>query len=143
MAPSHASALREVGGEALTGGVQAGLLSSEIHPPPGCRPCSDKGKAARFAAIARVAYWTRGVREPRHVRKLLARKPGGPRSGQLHPAVGPVGEGPRPSSRHARDWEVGHGNSIDEANEQRCSTAAKWPTTSGVRGEKDRGRGES
>ena len=30
MAPSHASALREKGGEALTGGVQAGLLSSEI-----------------------------------------------------------------------------------------------------------------
>jgi hypothetical protein len=30
MAPSHASATREVGGEALTGGVQAGLLSSEI-----------------------------------------------------------------------------------------------------------------
>lgn len=30
MAPSHASAHCEVGGEALTGGVQAGLLSSEI-----------------------------------------------------------------------------------------------------------------
>lgn len=30
MAPSHASALREEGGEALTGGVQAGRLSSEI-----------------------------------------------------------------------------------------------------------------
>ena len=30
MAPSHASAHREGGGEALTGGVQARLLSSEI-----------------------------------------------------------------------------------------------------------------
>jgi hypothetical protein len=30
MAPSHASAPRKVGGEALTGGMQAGLLSSEI-----------------------------------------------------------------------------------------------------------------
>ena len=30
MTPSHASAPREGGGEALTGGVQAGLLSSEI-----------------------------------------------------------------------------------------------------------------
>jgi hypothetical protein len=30
MAPSHASAPRKVGGEALIGGVQAGLLSSEI-----------------------------------------------------------------------------------------------------------------
>ena len=29
MAPSHASAPRKVGGEALIGGVQAGLLSSE------------------------------------------------------------------------------------------------------------------
>ena len=53
------------------------------------------------------------------------------------------GEGLRPSFRHVRDWEVGHGNSIDEANEQRCSTAAKWPTTGGVCGEKGRGRGES
>lgn len=33
MAPSHASAPREGGGEALTGGVQAGLLSSEINRP--------------------------------------------------------------------------------------------------------------
>lgn len=33
MTPSHASALREGGGEALTGGVQAGLLSSEINRP--------------------------------------------------------------------------------------------------------------
>lgn len=31
MAPSHASAYRKRGGEALTGGVQAGLLSSEIN----------------------------------------------------------------------------------------------------------------
>jgi hypothetical protein len=31
MAPSHASAPREGGGEALTGGVQARLLSSEIN----------------------------------------------------------------------------------------------------------------
>lgn len=32
MSPSHASATREDGGEALTGGVQAWLLSSEITP---------------------------------------------------------------------------------------------------------------
>jgi len=31
VSPSHASALRKEGGEALTGGVQAGLLSSEIN----------------------------------------------------------------------------------------------------------------
>jgi len=30
MASSHASVIREDGGEALTGGMQAGLLSSEI-----------------------------------------------------------------------------------------------------------------
>ncbi len=30
MTPSHASASRKGGGEALIGGVQAGLLSSEI-----------------------------------------------------------------------------------------------------------------
>ena len=33
MTPSHASALRKGGGEALAGGVQAGLLSSEINRP--------------------------------------------------------------------------------------------------------------
>jgi len=38
-----------------------------------------------------VAHRTRGVREPEHVRKLFARKPGYPRCDRLQSTVGPVG----------------------------------------------------
>jgi hypothetical protein len=35
-----------------------------------------------------------------------------------HPMIGPVEEGLWPIAQHARDWEVGRGNIIDEASEQ-------------------------
>lgn len=44
MTPSHASAPREGGGEALTGGVQAGLLSSEINRPRVADPVTVWGR---------------------------------------------------------------------------------------------------
>ncbi len=100
------------------------------------------GKAIWYVAVARVAHRTRGVKEPEHVRKLFVRKPGDPRCDRLLSTVGPVGEGQRPSARHARVWEVGRRNIINEANEQRCTTRDKRPTTGGVRGEKSSGRGE-
>lgn len=40
-----------------------------------------------------MASRTRGVKEPGHVHKLHARKPGDPGSGRAHPTLGPVGEG--------------------------------------------------
>ena len=60
----------------MTGGVQAGLSSSEISRPPGCRPSFECGKAARCAAISQVAYRTRGVQEPGHVHKRLRTEAG-------------------------------------------------------------------
>jgi hypothetical protein len=56
--------------------------------------------------------------------------------------IGPVEQGQWPQSRHARDWEVGRGNTIYEASEQRYATEQNMPTTGGVRGEKAPGRGE-
>ena len=44
MAPSHASASRKGGGEALTGGVQARLLSSEISRPRVADPVTMWGR---------------------------------------------------------------------------------------------------
>jgi hypothetical protein len=121
----------------------AGLaIELRNHLISGCRPCDLVGKAIRYVALMRVAHRTRGVREPEHVCKLFVRKPGDPRGDWLLFIVGPVGEGQRPNARHVRSWEVGRRNSIDEANEQRCTTRDKRPTTGGVRGEKASGRGE-
>ena len=59
---------------------RAGLaIELRNHLYSGCRPCDLVGKAKRYVALTRVAHRTRGVREPEHVRKLFARKPGDPR----------------------------------------------------------------
>lgn len=53
MALSHASAVREDGGEALTGVVQAGLLSREIVPMfgvPTCFPITEGDAAGGVSA---------------------------------------------------------------------------------------------
>jgi len=52
-------------------------LSSAITHS-GCRPCDLKGKARRSTALSRVVEWTRGVKDPVHVRTLFSRKPGDP-----------------------------------------------------------------
>jgi hypothetical protein len=46
-----------------------------------------------------------------------------------NPTDGPVGEGQRPTTRHARDWEVGRRHSIDETNTKvhNQTTAPKCP----------------
>ena len=80
MDPSHASAAREGGGEALTGGMQAWLLSSEITDL-GADLVNRGGRQHWCAAIARVANRTCGVRDPEHACKFFARKPGGPATG--------------------------------------------------------------
>src|SRR2546422_5666252 len=46
--------------------------------PPGCRRCKEKRKAPLGASISRDATGPRAVRDPVHVRKRLAREPGGP-----------------------------------------------------------------
>lgn len=51
------------------------------------------GKAARSVALSQAAHRTHGVKEPGHVRKLSARKPGDPGCDRSRPWIGPVGKG--------------------------------------------------
>jgi hypothetical protein len=51
--PESCVGVREDGGEALTGVVQAGLLSREINVL-GCRRCRSKRKATSSPALSRV-----------------------------------------------------------------------------------------
>jgi len=69
------------------------VLSSEITFFLGCRLCDLMGKTIWCVALSLVAHRTCGVRDPKHVRKLFARKPGDPRGDRLRKTVGPVGEG--------------------------------------------------
>ena len=121
MTPSHASASRKGGGEALTGGVQAVLLSSEITLcglPTGWSV--GEGKTI-YRDIASGVWDPRSLRAG-HVHKLIVRKPGEPGSGRRCSTVGSVGEGLVSCSQYERTREVGRGNSIYEADEQKCST---------------------
>lgn len=58
LAPSRASAVREGGGEASVGVVQAEGSSREIVRSPGCRRCTKKRKALPSAALARAVWGT-------------------------------------------------------------------------------------
>jgi hypothetical protein len=63
MALSRASAVREGGGEASVGVVQAGLLSREISELWGVDALVCQRKTTPSAALSRVAVWTpRGLR---------------------------------------------------------------------------------
>ena len=61
MAPSRASAVREDGGEASVGVVQAGLLSREIGEVSGRRRTVDQRKTTPSVALSRVAGGPRAV----------------------------------------------------------------------------------
>src|SRR5215469_2015798 len=62
--------------------VDRGTCGPDIQPrkflPPGRRRCKEKRKAPSGASISRDAVESRAVRDPVHVRKHLAREPGGP-----------------------------------------------------------------
>ena len=63
MAPSHASAVREGGGEALTGGVWAGLLSREISLKYGVLTSSPSTEDNTAGGVFASRWWTlRGQR---------------------------------------------------------------------------------
>jgi hypothetical protein len=68
VALSRASAVREGGGEASVGVVQAGLLSREIAGS-GCRRCSEERKATSLGALSRASRGPRAVGESGHVRR--------------------------------------------------------------------------
>ena len=58
LAPSRASAVREGGGEASVGVVQAEGSSREIVRSPGCRRSAKKRKALPLAALSRAVGGT-------------------------------------------------------------------------------------
>jgi hypothetical protein len=62
--------------------VDRGTYGPGIQPrkkvTPGCRRCKEVRKAASGAPRSRGASESRAVRDPEHVRKHLAREPGGP-----------------------------------------------------------------
>ena len=78
--PESCVYIRKGMGEALTGGVRAGLLSRESISL-GCRRCSHKRKATPASSLSRDVVGPCVVRDPEHVRKLLAREPGDPTFG--------------------------------------------------------------
>src|SRR5215469_11936935 len=90
--PESCAGVREGVGEALTGGVQAGLLSREITES-GVPTLSVRRKATPRMAPARAIRGPRAVREPGHVRKLHAREPGEPIAARAPIRRGPLGEG--------------------------------------------------
>jgi len=113
MTPSHASATRKGGGEALTGGLQAWLTSSEITDSS-ADLVQRWGRQYWCAAIARGAHQTRGVRDSEHASKLFARKPGGPATG--HEKMVRM-ENPQGYGHDERAQGVGQLRSIVEAFE--------------------------
>jgi len=64
--------------EALTGVRTGRVFSRERHLPPGCRRCKEMRKATSGVPLSRGTTGPRAVGDPVHVRKHLARDPGGP-----------------------------------------------------------------
>src|SRR5260370_54905 len=75
--PESCGGAREDAAEALTG-VRAGrVFSREKKLPPGCRRRKERRKATSVASPTQEVAEPRAVRAPVHVRKHLAREPGG------------------------------------------------------------------
>jgi len=72
--PESCVGVREGVGEALTGGVWAGLLSREMTIRSGCRRFQNRRKAMSLVALSRVAGGPCAVGEPRHARSCLMRE---------------------------------------------------------------------
>ena len=90
--PESYGGAREGVGEALTG-VRAGRVSSrEIDFTPGCRGRKEMPKATPAAALSPVAAGPRAVADPVHVRKHLAREPGGLMFTCSHGGSGRIGK---------------------------------------------------
>ena len=77
MAPSHASAVREDGGEALIGGVRAGLLSREITLVQGADEFPNIGRQHRWRRYRLSLVGPARSEIPGTYDRLHAREPGG------------------------------------------------------------------
>jgi hypothetical protein len=74
--PESCVGVRKGVGEALIGGVWAGLLSREMTIRSGCRRSHFKRKAMPPAALARAAGGPCAVGEPRHARSSSCARTG-------------------------------------------------------------------
>jgi RNA-directed DNA polymerase len=110
---------REVVHEALTGERAGWVLSREKGYEPGCRRRQRARKAKRNGSLLRETFRPREVVDPMHVRKLFAREPGDPTFGLAGMATRSARRIPREHCRDEQTWEVGQGNSTEEAAEQR------------------------
>ncbi len=80
--PESCVYIRKDMGEALTGDVQAGLLSRERYCKlRGADAVHESGRQHWYASLSRDVVGPCVVKDPEHVRKLFAREPGGPTFG--------------------------------------------------------------
>ena len=102
--PESCGELREEGAEALTGARAGRVLSREIARLRDADAVGGCGRQQSGASPARDAAEPRAVTDPWHVRKHLAREPGGPESARrLMAATGRVEK-----SKDARQTMNGH-----------------------------------
>ena len=122
--PESCVGVRKDAGEALTG-VRAGwVLSREMHAPPrggllrGADAVEKGGRRDLLRRAGRDAAGPCAVRDPRHVRKHLAREPGDP-TGLCDRKIGRAyREVEGLDADDERRWEVGPAQSTGEAVEQ-------------------------
>ena len=123
--PESCAGDRKVAGEALTGAHTGQPLSSEIiliGVPTLC--CEGEGHM-QDGDIREPSGKRRGVTDPEHVWKLLAREPGDLGDSLVRGDAGRPEKAVGPHVRHARLRGVGRSRSTDEAGEQ------SWPLGDG------------
>jgi len=81
--PESCVAVREGGGEALTGESAGWAIEPRNHGNRGADAVSMSGRQHRWQRYARADSGSRAVQEPWHARKLHAREPGGPMPARL------------------------------------------------------------
>jgi RNA-directed DNA polymerase len=97
--PESCVGAREGVGEALTG-VRAGRVFNRVTTnPPGCRRHRERRKATSGVPPVPGTPGPRAVKDPVHVRKHLAREPGGPMFTRSGGGTGRIGK-----SKDERRW---------------------------------------
>ena len=139
--PESCVGAREGVGEALTG-VRAGrVFSRERDNPPGCRRRRSRRKATSGTPQSRGVSEPRAVRDPVHVRKHLAREPGGPAFARPRPRGRPhrevFGRTPMMLERGKSDGPIVPGKSSNNGRGRRLDQ--RRPTPSPAEGMEGRG----
>ena len=124
--PESCAAIREDGGEALTGARAGRVLSREIRLSRAPTPLSEA--EGNSSAPQRERRRPCAVEDPEHVRNLSAREPGDPMAARRRMVRRAASERPRPEADDARRWEVGRARSTCEVAEQSraCRRRRRW-----------------